>query len=215
MMVALPQGYDPMQMRSEHPNAQYETFHRTIVNEQARPKSMPYNKAACDSSDYNYASGRLDHQTYYGHLDDDRLDADELVLDVTFDLWFDLAILTFGWLGGNPESVGPGARFHTWDWPKHRVADVEAEANANKTRLESGQVFLHQLYTDAGMDFDDEVQKAAVAYGVTEQEMRKRLLDVTLPATPQPAPAQAQAVDAVLSRLNGHINGNGVLHHAN
>ena len=36
-----------------------------ILNEIARCLNMPFNVAAGNSSGYNYASGRLDHQTYY------------------------------------------------------------------------------------------------------------------------------------------------------
>jgi capsid protein len=211
MMVTLPDGYDATQLRAEHPASTYEVFHKQLVNEQARPKSMPYNKAACDSSSYNYASGRLDHQTYYGELDVDREDGNDLVLDKLFDEWLNLAILSFGWLGGNPDTVGASARFHLWDWPRHRVADVEAEANANQTKLKSGQIGLHRLYTDAGLDLDDEIPEMARTFGVGESEIRKRLLDVLLPPVAQPQIQQSDEdfVDAVMKRIrnghNGHV----------
>lgn len=221
MMTALPVGYDPFQMKAEHPTANYEMFHKTLINEIARPKSMPYNVAACDSSSYNYSSGRLDHQTYYTHLDVEREDCNDLVLDPLFDAWFELAVVKFGWLGGNPDAIGPGARAHLWDWPKHRVADVEAEANANQTSLTSGQVFLHQLYSDAGRDLADDIATAAQEFGVGEDEIRRRLLDITLPdpAKQQPAPqrpansAADKALAALLERglpVNGHVNGHKV-----
>jgi capsid protein len=197
MMTALPDGWDALQMKAEHPAATYDAFHNQLINEQARPANMPRNKAMCDSSDYNYASGRLDHQTYYAALDVERQDADDLVLDPLFSLWFDLAIANYGWLGGDPEVVSPAAKAHLWDWPKHRVADVEAEANAIQTRLKSGQVGLHQVYSDAGLDLDDEVAKMAAAFGVTEDEMRQRLLDVILPgaAPPPPEPVVEEVTD--------------------
>lgn len=220
MMTALPVGYDPFQMKAEHPTASYESFHKSLVNELARPRSMPYNKAACDSSSYNYSSGRLDHQTYYASLDVERADCNDLVMDSLFGTWFDLAVVVFGWLGGNPDAIGPAAREHLWDWPKHRVADVESEANANQTALQSGQLFPHQLFSDAGLDFEDELEKAATSFGVPVDDLRKRLLDVTLPPIQQPAPRQASpraaekdAVDAALKNLqrrglnNGHTNG--------
>lgn len=188
MMTALPNTVKPFQLKAEHPAATYEMFHKALINEQARPKSMPYNKAACDSSEYNYASGRLDHQTYYSTLDVERADCNELCMDKLFTSWLDAAILRFGWLGGDPLQVGPAARFHLWDWPKHRVADVEAEANANETRLTSGQTFLHLIFADNGLDFDDEVEKAAQSFGVDEGEIRRRLLDVVLPPAQQAAP---------------------------
>lgn len=210
MMTALPEGWSAEQMQAQHPNATFEAFHDQLINEQARPVSMPKNKAKCDSSAYNYASGRLDHQTYYAALDVERQDADELVLDPLFSTWFDLAIVRYGWLGGVPEDVGTAARFHLWDWPKHRVADVEAEANANRTRLESGQMGLHQLYSDNGFDLDDEIAKMAASFGTTEDDIRRRLLEGLLPGNKQPMAQNQQlndGVTAILSRMTGGTNG--------
>lgn len=202
MMTALPQGWDATQMRAEHPNATYDSFHDQLINEQARPANMPKNKAKCDSSQYNYASGRLDHQTYYAALDVEREDANDLVLDPLFGMWFDLAVVTYGWLGGDPGAIGFGAKSHLWDWPKHRVADVESEANANETRLKSGQIGLHQIYSDAGLDLEDEIPAMAETFGITPDEMRKRLLDVILPPVEQaPAPQAPEAVTAALTKL--------------
>lgn len=217
MMTALPNSVEPMQLKSEQPGPNYETFHRSLLNEQARPLSMPFNKAACDSASYNYASGRLDHQTYHQALDVDREDGNDDVLDPLFSVWFNFAIRKFGWLGGDPEAVGAGARLHTWDWPKHRVADVQAEASANETKLKSGQIFPHRLFADAGLDFEDELEKAAESFGVSIDEMRQRMLDSLFPP-PKTAQSQAAPVvaDAVLKRLNGSpiLNGNGA-HHGN
>lgn len=177
MMTALPNNSEPFQMKGEHPNATYEAFHKLLINEQARPKSMPYNKAACDSSSYNYASGRLDHQTYYAALDVDREDCNDTVLDPLFDAWFEYAVLAFGWLGGDPEAINPAARAHLWDWPKHRVADVEAEANANDKQLKNATKSLAGIYTEAGQDYEDEVLNQAASNGITlEQQKHINLL---------------------------------------
>jgi capsid protein len=207
MMGFLPAGWDPWQADAKFPTATHESFNKSLVNEQARPKSMPYNKAACDSSSYNYASGRLDHQTYYAELDVDREDCNDLVLDPLFDQWFSLAVVRFGWLGGNPEAISAAARARIWDWPKHRVADVESEANANQTKLQSGQIGLARLYTDAGLDLEDEIPSMAQTFGVDESEIRKRLLDITLPAPvtggdgAPPSAAQEEAVAAIFRHL--------------
>lgn len=204
MMTALPNSVEPVQLKAEHPGANYPEAHKLWLNEMGRPKNMPYNKVACDSSSYNYASGRLDHSTYYGNLDVDREDCNDLVLDPLFDAWFDLAVVKYGWLGGNPDAISAGARAHFWDWPKHRVADVEAEANANRTKLESGQTFPHNVFVDAGLDFDDEVGKAAATFGVTEEEVRTRLFDVLLPPPQKPEPAaKPLGTDEAIAALFG------------
>lgn len=190
MMTALPNNFEPYQLKSEHPNATYEAFHKTLINEQARPKAMPFNKAACDSSSYNYASGRLDHQTYYASLDVQREDCNDLVLDPLFDVWFEAAILTYGWLGGDPERVSNQARSHLWDWPKHRVADVKTEADANDTQLKNGTKSLAALYTEAGQDYEDECAAQAAANAVTLPQQKLINLLVNLPAHVLPTVAQ-------------------------
>lgn len=229
MMMALPAGYTPFQMKGEHPNAQYAEFLRSQIQEMGRSKSMPYNKAACDSSSYNFASGRLDHISYYDFLDVDRKDCDETVLTPLFDLWFDAAILNFRWLGGNPDVVGPGARSHVWDWPTHKVADEKSQALADAQKLATGQILLPQLYSQRGLDFADEVERAAPLLGLSVEELLKRMLDAAMPTKPATVPAPTnegpddeeeedtedtdeeaetnRAAAVPHNRLNGHLNG--------
>lgn len=222
MMAFLPSGWDPWQMKGEFPTATHEAFSKSLINEQARPKSMPYNKAACDSSSYNYASGRLDHQTYYGALDIERADCEEQVLDKLFDVWIVEAIAVYGWFGGNASALRDGGLSHSWDWPKHQVADVESEADANKTKLTSGQLSLHRLYSESGYDIEDEIPLMADTFGVDEAEIRKRLLEICLPAplgqqtpkAPAGSPPSEDEIDAALKRAlsarSKPLNGNGV-----
>lgn len=218
MMTVLPDGLEPHQLDAKHPAAAHDSFHKSLINEQARPKSMPYNKAACDSSSYNYASGRLDHQTYYAHLDVDREDCNDLVLDPTFSQWFDFAVRTFGWLGGNPEAITDGAKAHVWDWPKHRVADITAEASANKTKLETGEESLANIYATNGRDYEDELQKEAASNGIDIEQQRQINMLRNMPQHLIPyaaqivglAPEQPTASPppaAAFFQRNGHKNG--------
>ena len=187
MMTALPAGTKPFQLKAEHPNATYESFTRSQTNELARPKSMPYNKAACDSSSYNYASGRLDHQTYYASIDVDREDGSDLVLEPLFREWWREAVDAWGW-NANAEEVPD----HAWDWPKHPVADIVSEATANNTKLRNGSLSLSHLYSLDGEDFEDHVAAMANDYGVSVDEMRRMLLNANLNAQNQQA-SQTQA----------------------
>lgn len=213
MMTALPVGYDPFQLKAEQPTAGHAEFHKSLVNEQARPKSMPYNKAACDSSSYNYASGRLDHQTYYGALDVDREDANDLVMDPLFSEWFALAVLRFGWFGGDPGELGPVTRLHSWDWPKHRVADVESEANANETKLTSGQISIPRLKAEAGVDAEDDAEAEAQYFGITVEQLKQRQLDALYPPVSKAAPVpMASEPKNAAATFRKSLNGNGAAH---
>ena len=175
MMTALPAGWEMQQMKAEHPNATFEAFNKALINEQARAKNMPYNKAACDSSSYNYASGRLDHQTYYGSLDVERADCDDLVLDPLFDVWFDFAVMKFGWLGGNPEAIGYFARSHSWDWPKHPVADIVTEAQAQDIRLKNGMTSPSREHSLEGRDRLDELPQLSSDFNSTPETFGETL----------------------------------------
>jgi len=200
MMTALPAGVKAFQPKAEQPTATHETFSKSLINEQARPKSMPLNKAMCNSSDYNYASGRLDHSTYYGALDVDRGECDELVLDPLFDVWFEMAVASFGWLGGDPTRISDHAKAHAWDWPKHQVADIKSEASANDTKLKNGSTTLAKVYTECGEDYEDDLAKAAQSNGVSVDQQRQINLLLNLPQhviphvatmlglTPEPTP---------------------------
>lgn len=182
MITALPSGYNASQMKAEHPNATYDTFHKSLINEQARPKSMPYNKAACDSSSYNYASGRLDHQTYYASLDVEREDCNDLVIDPIFELYFEEAYWINGWFNISDEDSS-----HSWDWPSYPIADVEAEANSSNTKLRNGSLSLSSYYSEQGADYEDKLAVMARDYGVTVPRMREVLLLANLNAQNQQA----------------------------
>lgn len=180
MLMALPSGYDASQMRAEHPNAQYGEFNRSLVSEAARPISMPYNAAACDSSTYSFASGKLDTLCYRSAIDVERADCNELVLDRLFATWFREWTLVSGM------RMIPA---HQWDWPAHPVIDAESEGRAVDGKLRNGTMTLRRAYADAGLDFEDELQVMAQDFGVTVEEMRETLLKTLYPAAvPPPAP---------------------------
>lgn len=174
LMTALPEGYNAFQPRAEQPAANYTEFNRALISEQARPNSMPYSKAACDNSGNNFASGKLDHLPYYQQIDDvDRLDCEDLVLDVIFRQWFDFAVLAFGWLGGNPDVITDQARMHSWGWKSHPVADEKSAAQANDTRLKNGSTSLAEIATEEGCDYEDRVRREAEAYGITPEQQKQ------------------------------------------
>lgn len=197
MMTALPNGYDALQMKSEHPNATYESFNQSLISEQSRPKSMPYNKAACDSSKYNYASGRLDHQTYYGFLNFEREDANDLVLDPLFELFWEEAVLVYGW---DEDPYSPPET--EWLWPEHPIADVVTEAQANDIGLKNMSLSLSDLYAKRGDYFDDKISQLARDYGVTVDQAKELIRRALFNAQNQQASlATAQAQGANVSNV--------------
>jgi len=189
-MTAAPMGWDLSQMKSEHPNATYEAFNKAQISEQCRPLGMPYNIGACDSSSHNFSSGKLDAQGFYISLDVLREDANDLVLDKIFGLWFERATLAYGWTG---DAKSPPA--HTWDWPQHPQADVKSIAESNDIGLRNGTKTVRGVLADSSLDYDDVLPEMADDFGLTEDEMKATLLERLFPA-PQPPPQQQASPQA-------------------
>ena len=157
MMTALPAGWDADQLDAKHPNAQYKEFTRSQINEQGRPKSMPVNVAMGDSSDHNFASGKLDHMPWHQRLRMDRLDCNDLVMEPLFALWFDELALALGFASRRLPD-------HIFDWPVLPVADEKARASANNMDLANGSKTLSEVYRERGLDFEEELIKMTRDY---------------------------------------------------
>ena len=93
-LLTLPAGWKMSQVKPEQPTTSYGEFKREILNEIARCLNMPFNVAAGNSSGYNYASGRLDHQTYFKSIRIDQAHMARTVLARILAEWFDEAKLT-------------------------------------------------------------------------------------------------------------------------
>ncbi len=178
MMTALPNNVEPFQLSSDSPNAQYNDFNRAQVSEQARPLSMPYNAAACDSSTYSFASGKLDTLCYRAALNVEREDCNDLVLDPLFSAWFGEWVITSG-----RRDIIPN---HQWDWPTHPVIDAVQEANAVDTKLKNSTITLRQAFSDQGQDLEDQLSiMAEDMFGeLTDETVEKARNIVTLKNTP-------------------------------
>jgi capsid protein len=155
MAVFGPEGWEPTQIRAEQPATTYDMFKREILNEIARCMNMPYNIAACNSSGYNYASGRLDHQTYYKSIRVEQSHCEAVVLDRILDAWLAEAAKVY------PELAGLESWPHQWFWDGHEHVDPAKEANAQATRLTSNTTTLATEYARQGKDWETELRQRA------------------------------------------------------
>ena len=154
MAVFGPEGWEPTQIRAEQPSTTYDMFKREILNEIARCLNMPYNIAACNSSGYNYASGRLDHQTYYKSIRVEQAHCETVILDRILTAWLAEAVKVFGL--GELEDAS-----HQWFWDGHEHVDPAKEANAQATRLASNTTTLASEYAKQGKDWETELRQRA------------------------------------------------------
>ncbi len=154
MAVFAPEGWEPSQVKAEQPTTTYADFKREILNEVARCLNMPYNVAACNSSTYNYASGKLDHQTYYKSVRVDQAHCEAVVLDRILAAWLAEAVKVYRF-------ELPDAVPHQWFWDGNEHVDPAKEASAQATRLSSHTTTLAAEYARAGKDWEAELRQRA------------------------------------------------------
>ena len=151
MLLTMPGGWKMAQVDAKQPSSTYAEFKREILNEIARSVDMPYNVAAGNSSGYNYASGRLDHQTYHKAIHIDQADYELVVLDPLFEAWFREWRLV--------RRVRAEATPHIWFWDGFEHVDPSKEANSQMIRLQDNMTSLAAEYARAGKDWEAELRQ--------------------------------------------------------
>ena len=155
MLLTMPGGWKMAQVDPKQPATTYAEFKHEVLNEIARCLSIPYNIAAGNSSGYNYASGRLDHQTYYKSLKVDQRYIEEFVLDRVLERWLREWSLVRG------RTLPEGGLPHVWFWDGREHVDPAKEANAQATRLKSNTTSLANEYAKQGKDWETELRQIA------------------------------------------------------
>ncbi len=162
-LLTMPGGWKMSQMHAEQPATTYAEFKREVLTEIARCLNMPFNIAAGNSSGYNYASGRLDHQTYFKSI---RVEQDHLacfVLDRILSAWLDEAVLVSDLMPLRLRTLiaSGGMVAHQWFWDGTEHVDPAKEANAQATRLSSHTTTLANEYARQGRDWETELRQRA------------------------------------------------------
>lgn len=125
--TTMPEGWKVGQLDAKHPSTTFAMFKSELLREIARCMDIPYNLAAGDSSGYNYASGRLDHQSYFRRTSIDRVQYG-LVLDRIFAEWLREVSLVNGLLP--LKLANPRVAKHRWGWDAAPHVDPSKEAAA-------------------------------------------------------------------------------------
>ncbi len=158
--TVLPYGYDLSQLKAEQPTSTFESFDDHLLREIARCLLLPRNAATGDSSSYNYASGRLDKQTYWRAIEIERAEMKRKVLDRVFLRWLSEAVLIEGYL---PESfrMRDFALRHKWffDGPLH--VDPVKEAQAQIMLVDAKLLPINEAYAARGEYWRDAFDQIA------------------------------------------------------
>ena len=172
-IASLPYGWELQQLKAEQPTTTYAQFKVEVLKEIARCLGMPFNVAAGDSSGYNYASGRLDHQGYHRSINVYQRTIERKILLKIMRSWYDEAALIPGYL---PPGLPPFVDWQwEWMWDGFEHVDPGKEANAQATKLGSGTTHRQREYSKQGLDMDLEDEAAAASYGLSVEEYRRGL----------------------------------------
>jgi capsid protein len=165
-MVTLPDGWTFEQLKAEQPTSTYAMFKRELINEIARCLQLPFNVAALDSSSYNYASGRMDHQVYATTQRVMRDDLERKMLDRLLEAWVNEATLA----GYMPQGVPPFSEWDwSWQWDGKEHVDPAKEANAAETRLKNHTTTLAAEYAKQGKQWDVELRQRAAEVALMDE----------------------------------------------
>ena len=197
MGVFAPEGWEPSQLRAEHPSTTYGDFKREIISEIARCLNLPYAVAAGDSSRHSYASGRLDHQTYFKSLRVERHDLELVALEPFFQAWLREAL----WVR-EYRVFGEMARDdwrHAWFWDGREHVDPAKEARAQAIKLATGGTTLAIEYARQGLDWEEQIKQRGRELALMREKGvetpaavgAEAVLAVSMADEPEAAPAAA------------------------
>lgn len=189
-MTTLPDGWDISQLKAEAPTEAHDAFCTSVMREIARCLDMPRSIAMGDSAGLNYSSGRLDHQTYFRAIENDRFDFETRCLDRLFAEWLNEAVLVPGLIPDGLRLIADWQ--HEWHWDGFEHVDPSKEANAQQTRLATHTTTLADEYAKEGKDWRKKLQQRA-----KELQLMKQLgiQQEDQPAT-QPEPDDEEVADA-------------------
>lgn len=156
MLLTMPGGWKMAQVEPMQPATTYAEFKKEILNEIARCLNMPFNIAAGNSSGYNYASGRLDHQTYFKSIRVDQSFMASRILDRVLGAWLrEYAVESQYRVLRGPLPA------HQWFWDGFEHVDPSKEASAQETRLKNHTTTLAHEYARQGLDWEDALRQRA------------------------------------------------------
>lgn len=168
MAMAAPEGWEPVQMKAEHPTSTHDSFVRRMLNEIARSIDMPYIVAAMDSSSANYSSMRGDYLVYRKRIAVERNDMERVFLDPLLMSWLDEAVDVGGVIF---RGLPPFAAWNwSWTWDGFEHVDPLKEANADAAMVAANMASLSEVCAKRGRDWRV-VMRQRAAESALQQEL--------------------------------------------
>lgn len=159
MATSIPDGWDAVQMKAEHPTSTFGEFEKRMLTAIARSMNLPYIVAAMDSSAASYSSMRGDYLVYRKAVGCERADLERVVLDPLLERWLDEAALVSGLL---PDGLPPVAEWTwSWTWDGFEHVDPAKEQTALEGALRTHTTTLAREYAKRNLDWRRELRQRA------------------------------------------------------
>ena len=187
MAIAAPDGWEPVQMKAEHPTSSHDAFVRRLINEIAAALGMPYIVASLDSSSANYSSMRGDYLVYRKRIAVERSDMERTFLDPLLYSWLDEAVAVPGLI---PRGLPPFAAWNwTWVWDGFEHVDPLKEADADAAMIGGNMASLAETCAKRGRDW-----RVVLRQRAAEKALERELgVEPAAPAARQPQPMEQPA----------------------
>ncbi|MGN0871340.1 MAG: phage portal protein [Victivallales bacterium] len=163
-ILTLPNKHKLNTLNMQTPTDSQSAFAQQIKIDAGRNLNVPRNVALGDSSNYNYASGRMDFQEYDKTLRIEHNNLELAALDKIFRAWFREYTFTAG------ASEPPR---HIWFWDGREHVDPGKEANAAETNLANATTNLAEIWGKRGRDWEIELEQR-VKELAKEEELKKK-----------------------------------------
>ena len=194
-LTTMPEGWKMDELYVKAPIATYADFKKEMLSEIGAAMGIPYAIVAGTSAGYTYASAKLDHQTYFRVLRNERGFVEDSVLNRLFALWlreWSLAHPDVEVSGGpqssaaeaggsrsvatdvEPHSPSPIPLISTWNaswlWPMFDNIDMLTAARVQSIALKNRTTTLATEYARQGKNW-----KTELAQFEKEQEFLSKL----------------------------------------
>jgi capsid protein len=179
LVTVLPEDTDLFQPKAEQPTTTHSEYIKTVLAEAFAAVSMPYSVGAADSSDENFASGKLTRLGFKRAVVVERvLDWNPEVVRL-FWAWFAEAKFLM------PDELRAQVmQPEEWTvevyWDGIEDIDPEKAARARTEELESGQTSYPTMFAEKGTDWRKEQERMAESLGMTVAEYQRRLANSML-----------------------------------
>jgi capsid protein len=158
MLLTMPGGWKMAQLDPKQPATTYAEYVDKLIDEAVRCILMPSNIAKGNSSGYNYASGRLDHQVYFKAIRVDQSFIASVILDRILHTWLREYFLLHPVFEINYHYPLPQ---HAWFWDGNSHVDPMKESRAQDIRLKNHSTSLAHEYALQGKDWETELRQIA------------------------------------------------------